>query len=1061
MKWCENQSYIYRNKEDINIEDLLFSINVGIENSNLYCEKCQVHELTKVEKDQIELPEEYQFDLVIDKLSGGDYALIPYDLYRDGNGDILGRAINGILIEMNGTNVNHHRQYLAPTWLLNSIDEIQRSINILNGDECIGYEKFNVISTLQKIANQTPLILHSSLRSPVYEIFNTADLDVVSIEGEELKAELVPYVTSDYIGKVNFDLSKTIRSRVHHNESCKVRIVPTESLKNDLKKLKNNNVVSLENDSVQKEYLVNPNKFLNITHIDFSNLSERVIEIGNFNPRFYSFLIPDSRGKWIPNIQIGNPVSGKKVDIRIGTKTMFEEFRIRLKLAEESGKESFSWEGNSISNSVAKKLIPKFEKAFILSDTNKVKAAKCNNESGVLVFKIHENAEELDYIAAKNTDVPVSMEAIEFKFHEIDVLKSPFTLREHQLRGVSGIQYLMNNQLDYTGALLADDMGLGKTIQVLYLIEYYSTKNTNKPCIIVAPVSLLANWQNEYSKFFKHPSYRINLVRAADIPKHQHIDTDVISDLQSKQLILTNYETFRDAQLTFGQIDFGVMAIDEAQRIKTPGTMITSAIKAAKAEFKIAMTGTPVENTMVDLWSIMDFVQPGLFGSAKMFHATYQRPMESQSEDHGQLILELRDRMGLQFIRRLKSHVVEELPNKILERIECPLTPIQVEVYNRYVQEYQASATNNPLPFIHKFKLICDCPLLLDYNLVDLSITELVDSTSRLQKLKVVLDRIQEKFEKVIVFTEYRATQSMLKKLIEHWYGISPSIINGRTATEDTQMQLSRQSLIDEYQETEGFNVIIMSPVAAGVGLNVTAANHVIHYSRHWNPAKESQATDRAFRIGQKKNVYVYHLISTYNGFETFDVILEQLLIKKSNLSDASMYPSSVIEVSDSEMVSAIDIEGLTGSNYKKEYSYQDIIRFKPLQFETAIAAIYQSNEKYDVRLTPRSNDYGADVVCFGEVDNLLIQVKQSRNPINNEGVKDVLAAMKIYKLKYNIEFNPVLVSNSTLTKNALKMLTDTSVKYYSVKELMDSLNVESISYNALLDLESRRIYSI
>ena len=1066
MMWQEHNEFFTRKVGSLDVSFLKdhLSYDLYVECDDIYLHKSLISHLDPYLSDSLKLPEFAPFDIVVDLTRSGEYDLLTYNDYRNGNGSILPSDISKSIITMS----NLDNQYLIPESVSNYFAEIRSSVAALNRHQANkikhGEDWFKAILDLQTISAKTTLLLHSSLLEESIEIPDEIKIDVVTDDVDSTSVSINPYVDTIGAGKISIDLDSSINTaqlninRQVRSQIKNVRIVLNRKLKNDLTKLKEKSTFSISPNEIEKEFLADPSSFLDVSSIDFSTLSDRVIEIGQYNPQYYSFLIPGNSGKWIPNIQLENSVTGQKTNIQVKTQTELKELKDKI----INGKSKIIWHGKELPIGVADTLVPKFEKAFQKAQ-NIPKPPVSKQKSQTLVLVIHENAIDLEYSESSNHDITLSPNDIDFKLFEVSNLKEKIQLRDHQRKGIATIQYLMNNHLDYKGVLLADDMGLGKTIQVLFLIEYYAqTMKSDLPCLIVAPVSLLKNWEEEYIKFFDDRSYQIKVVRSSDIPKGDHEIAEVLEELKKPNLILTNYETFRDTQLTFGQIDFGLMAIDEAQRIKTPGTMITSAIKAAKAEFKIAMTGTPVENTMVDLWSIIDFIQPGLFQSAKEFHGTYQKPMEDTTVDHEALVTNLRERIGLQFIRRLKVDVAQELPKKIPHLIECPLTPIQVQYYTRVSNDFRALDSNNPLAFIHKLKLLCDCPLLLDYNLADLSVEQLTNATARLQALQKILQEVYGNQEKVILFTEYRKTQDMLQKVVREWFGgYNPKIINGTTATEDTRTQLSRQSLIDDFQANVGFGVIIMSPVAAGVGLNVTAANHVVHYSRHWNPAKESQATDRVYRIGQTKDVHVYYLLSIHSEFDTFDVILASLLKRKEHLSDTSMYPSTTIQVSESELVSATPFKDITGHDFIKEYTHSDIVKLEPLQFEAAIGAIYLKSGQYDsVHLTPRTGDRGADLVCFGNDENLLIQVKQSKNKINDDGLKDLEIAQLTYPKRYKKDFKSVLISNSTLTRGALQVLKDSETDFQSVSKLMSNYDITSISYDLIVQVKNSIIPS-
>ena len=320
------------------------------------------------------------------------------------------------------------------------------------------------------------------------------------------------------------------------------------------------------------------------------------------------------------------------------------------------------------------------------------------------------------------------------------------------------------------------------------------------------------------------------------------------------------------------------------------------------------MTGTPVENTFLDLWCIMDFAIPGLLGNAKEFKRVYQDPLKDSNTDTHYLGKELRDRMGVFFLRRRKLDVLKDLPEKIDMKKEISMSAFQEKYYIDTISMFQNTELDSRmmLMLISALRKISDTPLIdmPDIDIERLAIDDLIKSSGKIQATIDILDNIKMKQEKAIVFCIFKASQRILQRIIQERYGLTPKIINGDTKVMSNQNvssgNYSRQQAIDSFESVKGFNVIIMSPIAAGMGLNVTAANHIIHFGRHWNPAKEAQATDRAYRIGQERTVYVHYPITRLSedyNFASFEQTLDGLLSKKSNLADATLFPTADTEV--------------------------------------------------------------------------------------------------------------------------------------------------------------------
>ncbi|MGL4852875.1 MAG: restriction endonuclease, partial [Phocaeicola sp.] len=374
-------------------------------------------------------------------------------------------------------------------------------------------------------------------------------------------------------------------------------------------------------------------------------------------------------------------------------------------------------------------------------------------------------------------------------------------------------------------------------------------------------------------------------------------------------------------------------------------------------------------------------------------------------------------------LRRLKSDIANQLPEKLIEYNQEQMPKQQLNRYKIAINSGFDSDSDkiSILSKILAIRTISDHPFLLDENLENYTDEELINSSAKLISTFKILESIKNRNEKVIIFSERRDMQRLLKHVIYYRFRISPRIINGDTATIAGKEKLSRQQTIDYFQSQEGFNVIIMSPLSAGMGLNVVGANHVIHYTRHWNPAKENQATDRAYRIGQTKDVTVYYPMAVTDEFETFDVILSRMLTNKNKLATSSLYPSDMIEVDKQELFNSlfdkqrdVDTTPLT---------LDCIDRLNGYLFE-AFTALYYQKKGYKVVLTTRSGDKGVDVLVFGDNENFAIQSKHSRNKIGAEAVNEILGGIRYYEIKYTSSFIPVVFTNSSYTQQAIEKAT-------------------------------------
>lgn len=694
-----------------------------------------------------------------------------------------------------------------------------------------------------------------------------------------------------------FDKMRKVQAQypVQRENGERVRIVLNKEQKENLHYLKEQCGKHKTREEIQK-MIEQPTEYFDPNAFDLSELySDRVIEIGVYKPKFYPFICP-YKSCWIAGASVETPQNGT-TKVTINSEEELEKLKREIQSAKENKKGIVEYNNTQLDIEDAMFLAQTAEKQLKdPSQPAKVESENGNEARNVLI--IEENAEELGF-AVKERAIE---KGDKYTLFTDPFLQEGFSLKDHQKEGVAWLQHLYKSKA--SGCLMADDMGLGKTLQILYFIDWHSRKYANhKPYLIVAPISLLENWKNEYERFFMQPRMKINMLTSKDVTRK--FDKSIVDKMQKMDIILTNYESLRISQLNFCAVEFDVVALDEAQKIKSPGTLVTNAAKALKCNFKIAMTGTPVENSLLDLWCIMDFCVPGLLGNAKAFAAQYQNPLKKEDTDIVALGNEVHDKLGVYFMRRLKKDAAKDLPDKIELKEKVLMPPVQKEAYASVVNDYTSGIQPNMFVTIMHLREVSEHPYLYDSTLLNHETDEIVDTSARLQATIKFLDEIKKKEEKVIIFVERKETQKMLQKLCLKRYGIITKIINGDTPSivkRNMPNKQSRQSSIDEFQAVDGFNVIIMSPVAAGMGLNVTAANHVIHYSRHWNPAKENQATDRAYRIGQTKDVFVYYPMAVRSDIKSFDETLDDLLSRKTSLATSTIFPTERVEVKQEEL---------------------------------------------------------------------------------------------------------------------------------------------------------------
>jgi superfamily II DNA or RNA helicase len=439
------------------------------------------------------------------------------------------------------------------------------------------------------------------------------------------------------------------------------------------------------------------------------------------------------------------------------------------------------------------------------------------------------------------------------------------TLRPYQLTGVQWLHLLTRLRL---GACLADDMGLGKTIQVLSLLLVLKNwpAEKRKPSLLVAPASLLANWTDEIARFA--PSLDLIIAHPSAMPSEKlaKVGTD---NLKDADLVITSYG-FLSRLPSLQTTSWRLAILDEAQAIKNPAAKQTKSVKQLKAEARVALTGTPIENRLSDLWSIFDFINPGLLGSSKEFSSYVKRLTDRPQNPYGPL----RNLVRPYILRRLKSDksIIADLPDKAEVKTYCPLSRKQAALYQQAVQDLARQLETVDgikrrgivLAFLMRLKQICNHPSqwLGDAAWAD-------EDSGKFARLRDIAEVVGARQEKALVFTQFKETTAPLAAFLGSVFGRSGLVLHGETEVR------KRKDLVRQFQNDENVPFFVLSIKAGGSGLNLTAASHVIHFDRWWNPAVENQATDRAFRIGQNKNVLVHKFICRGTVEDKIDQMIE------------------------------------------------------------------------------------------------------------------------------------------------------------------------------------------
>ena len=441
------------------------------------------------------------------------------------------------------------------------------------------------------------------------------------------------------------------------------------------------------------------------------------------------------------------------------------------------------------------------------------------------------------------------------------------TLRNYQKRGFSWLTFLEKHGL---GACLADDMGLGKTIQVLAaIIDDHSKNSDGTPTLLVAPTSVLGNWQREAQRFA--PELTTLIHHGAGRPRKAD---ELKSSIAGVDLVIVSFGVARLDSAVLKRVKWRRLVVDEAQNVKNPNAAVTKALRSIPADRRIALTGTPVENRLVDLWSLFSVINPGFLGSVTEFRNTYERPIMKEN-NHVQLE-KLRDMVRPFILRRLKSDksIICDLPAKIEQNAFCNLTTEQATLYEVVIRDVEsklmeAEGINRQglmLSTLMRLKQICNHPAQF---LQDGS--EFTPARShKLARVCEMLDEINAEGESVLLFTQFTEIGKSLETMIRGMGDRAVHYLHG-----GTPMAL-REHMVEQFQNPDsGPAVFVLSLRAAGVGLTLTRANHVIHFDRWWNPAVENQATDRAYRIGQTKIVMVHKMVTMGTMEERIDSLIE------------------------------------------------------------------------------------------------------------------------------------------------------------------------------------------
>lgn len=721
---------------------------------------------------------------------------------------------------------------------------------------------------------------------------------------------------------------------------------------------------------------------------------------------------------------------------------------------------------------------------------------------------IYTNEEDADL---RTDDLARATEALarvpEVPFALPKSLRPDVELKAHQMDALRWLQRCDALRPSRRGVLLADDMGLGKTVQILthlaWLIEQGRLRDRPgqgeaapwRPILIVAPLILVENetWQSEMRRFFRDDGdifapvlalhgAAINKVRAAGATGAETVVGRPVLDadkLMQYRVVVTNYETVVNYQHSLAQLKDGrplwsAIVTDEAQKFKALNTKISVALKATAADFHIASTGTPVENRLLDLWNIVDTIQPALLGSAQAFSTTYERALgtEEGSAALDRLRQTLRYGQPHAFLLRRSKKELLDMPPKSIVPVPCALSDEErsahLELLSVLGRERKAG---RHLAVLHRLQALYQHPALLDAGGPAMDAAALVRRSGKLRATLETLREIKRRREKAIIFARLIDMQQILAYTIGEEFGIEVPIINGaasrgRGANSSTagtgRAREYRKRILDDFRAQPGFGALVLSPFVAGIGLTITEANHVFHYGRWWNPAVEGQATDRAYRIGQTKPVSVYLPIledPTRAIEATFDQLLDRLLRSKSDLADNFLQPVAPDEEAAEQLCDELLGGQAAARSAERPLTAAELAAMDPFDFEAALAALYEA-EGHRVVLTAKGNDGGADVIAVRNGEALLVQGKHASggDAVDIRAVADVLAAGDLYGPRLRARrWAAVIASNAPADRDVVREAQERGVELLTHDRLLKRFEAAGVTRSAVRAVAATR----
>ena len=759
--------------------------------------------------------------------------------------------------------------------------------------------------------------------------------------------------------------------------------------------------------------------------------SERVLDLGVWQPVTLPWL-KHAPTPWMPPEQFGLLIGGERITVKPEDVSILKS---QVEEAIQRGEPAVVYEGVRIpaSSETIEALGSLSGLALPDSHAEEAQAPYISRETtqqGQVFLTVDENFENLSFsrnCACRVTEIATSLPA---------TLRT--TLKQHQENGLTWLQSAWSRGLP--GVLLADDMGLGKTLLSLTFLCWVRDSLRSKgkpirPILVVAPTGLLKNWEAEHDRHLLSPGLgellraygtELRLLRQADSPKNKdtvlgqpHLDGVLLG---SADWVLTTYETLRDYHHSFARVKFSVAIYDEIQKLKNPASQLSRSAKTVNADFALGLTGTPIENRIEDLWAIMDIIYPGYLADLKSFSHSYR---EDDIESLRRLKARMMDEQGQLpaiMLRRMKADQLPGLPQKHEKPLREIMPEQQANAYADAVAKASGATGGSMLKTLHLLRSISlhpDPP-----NHWERRGDQYIQWSARLALTFRILDKIAKRGEKALIFLESLEMQEVLSHMLKQRYRLQhrPMLINGAVNGP------KRQQAVDLFQDSRReFDAMILSPKAGGVGLTLTAANHVIHLSRWWNPAVEDQCTDRVFRIGQERDVHVYYPMSVHPSPDiadySFDLKLHELLDRKRTISRDVLMPPERAEETRFLFESVVK-HGLAGMQQPPApttdttISLEEIDRMDPIEFEHWVIGRL-TGQGFTILQTPRTGDGGADGILTNDTEGfaMIIQCKhRQKGNCSDSAVDDLLRARNAYVLP---DARLMAVSNASFSHRA------------------------------------------